>query len=187
VAAASNSELRTHTITLSEGRVTLRPLTETDWPILMRWCADPEVLFYSEGDDVTWRTLEETQAIFRHVSQSAFCFVIERDGAPAGDCWLQRMNLERLLSRFPDLDCRRIDLELARDCWGQGVGGACLRLLTAFAFNAEGADAVFGCDVADYNARSRRVFEREGFMVVETLDQPQGAKAAVTYDYARFR
>jgi RimJ/RimL family protein N-acetyltransferase len=180
-------ELRTHQIILADGPIRLRPLTEADWPVLMRWCADPQVLYYSEGDDVSSRSPGEIQAIYRQVSQNALCFVIERDGAPVGDGWLQRMNLERLLARFPDLDCRRIDLQLARDCWGQGAGGACVRLLTAFAFETEGADAVFGCDVADYNARSRRVFEREGFSVVGAEVQPPGAKAAVTYDFVRFR
>lgn len=181
------STLRTHTITLSDGPIALRPLTEADWGILMRWCDDPEVLFYAEGDGVASRSLGEVQAIYRQVSQSAWCFVVERDGAPVGDCWLQAMNLERLRSRFPGLDCRRIDLELARECWGQGVGGACVRLLTAFAFGDEGADAVFGCDVADYNARSRRLFEREGFSVCGTTAQPPGAKAEVAYDFVRFR
>jgi RimJ/RimL family protein N-acetyltransferase len=165
----------------------LRPQTEADWAILMRWCADPEVLYFSEGDDVSSRSLGEIQAIYRQVSQSALCFVIEHDDAPVGDCWLQQMNLERLLARFAGRDCRRIDLQLAREAWGQGVGGACVRLMTALAFDVEGADAVFGCDVADYNARSRRLFEREGFTVVGTTVQPPGAKAQVNYDFVRFR
>jgi RimJ/RimL family protein N-acetyltransferase len=179
------TRLRAHDTILA--RVRLRPLAEADWPILMRWCADPEVLYYSEGDDVSSRSLDEIQAIYRHVSQTALCFVVEHDGAPVGDCWLQLMNLERLLARFAGLDCRRIDLQLAREAWGQGVGEACVRLLTAFAFDVEGADAVFGCDVADYNARSRRLFEREGFTVIGAAAQPPGAKAQVTCDFVRFR
>jgi RimJ/RimL family protein N-acetyltransferase len=153
----------------------------------MRWCDDPQVLYYSEGDDVSSRSLDEIQAIYRHVSQGALCFIVELHGAPVGDCWLQRMNLERLLARFAGLDCRRIDLQLAREAWGQGVGGACVRLLTALALDVEGGDAVFGCDVADYNARSRRLFEREGFTVIGTTPQPPGAKAEVTYDFVRLR
>lgn len=179
-------EIRLHEVVLSDGRVTLRPMTESDWPMLMAVNNDPEVLYYSEGDDVTSRSLEEVQAIYRRVSQTAFCFVIEGDGAPVGDCWLQEMNLDRLRSRFPDLDCRRIDIEILRSAWGKGVGGAALRLLTAFAFEVVRADVVFGCDVADYNSRSRRCFEREGFKVVGSNSQPEGLKAKVTYDFARF-
>src|SRR3972149_2802081 len=156
-------KLREHIIRLSEGAVTRRPLTESDWSMLMLWAADPQVLHFSEGDDVTTRSLEETQAIFRHVSQDAFCFLIERNGEPVGDCWLQRLNLERLKERFPGRDSRRIDLELAAHVWGQGIGGAAVRALTRFAFDTERADIVFACDIGDHNPRSRRMFECEGF------------------------
>jgi RimJ/RimL family protein N-acetyltransferase len=179
--------IRSHEVTLTKGGVVLRPMSEADWPLLMAVNNDPEVLFYSEGDDVASRPLDEVQAIYRHVSQSAFCFVIESDGAPVGDCWLQVLNLERLRSRFPNLDARRIDIELLRGAWGRGIGGASVRLLTAFAFGVQRADVVFGCDVADYNDRSRRLFEREGFKVVGVNEQPAGEKATITYDFARFR
>ena len=160
----------------------LRPMTEADWPLLMALNNDPEVLYYAEGDDVAPRSLGEVQAIYQHVSQAAFCFVIEHDGAGVGDCWLQLLNLERLRARFPGLDSRRIDLEIERAAWGQGIGGAVVRLLVEFAFGRERADAVFACDVADYNAASRRIFERAGFTVCAATDQPPGAKARVAYD-----
>jgi hypothetical protein len=44
------NHLRTHDITLRSERVVLRPMTEGDWNILLRWNSDPEVLYYS--DDV---------------------------------------------------------------------------------------------------------------------------------------
>jgi RimJ/RimL family protein N-acetyltransferase len=97
------------------------------------------------------------------------------------------MNLERLRAGFPDLDCRRIDLEIASTSWGRGIGGSAVRLMVGLAFDREGADAVFGCDVADYNVRSRRMFEREGFRLCGTTDQPPGSKAHVTSDFVRLR
>jgi RimJ/RimL family protein N-acetyltransferase len=97
------------------------------------------------------------------------------------------MNLDRLRLRFPDLDCRRIDIEMARRFWGRGIGAASLRLLIAFAFEVKRVDVLFGCDVADYNDRSRRLFERERFEVVGRNPQPEGQKASMTYDFARFR
>ena len=180
-------QIRPHDVMLSEGRVVLRPMTEADWPLLMMLNNDPEVLYYAEGDDVASRSLDEVQAIYRHVSQAAFCFVIEHDGAAVGDCWLQQLNLERLRERFPGLDCRRIDLEIEPASWGLGIGGAALRLLVEFAFGREGADAVFACDVADYNGASRRLFERAGFTLFAATDQPPGAKARFTYDLVRLR
>ena len=177
----SLQQIRPHDLILREGGVVLRPMTEHDWPLLAL-NNDPEVLYYAEGDDVAPRSLDEVQAIYRHVSQTAFCFVIEHDGAAVGDCWLQQLNLERLRARFPGLDCRRIDLEIETASWGQGIGGAVVRLLVGLAFGREGADAVFACDIADYNGASRQVFEREGFTLCAATNQPPSAKARVAYD-----
>ena len=111
--------LKQHHITLQGERVTLRPMTEGDWDILLKWNSDPEVLYFSEGDDVKAYSLEQVQEIYRNTSQKAFCFTIELNGMPIGECWLQRMNLERILRRYPDLDCRRIDLMIGeKQLWG---------------------------------------------------------------------
>ena len=74
--------------------------------------------------------------------------------------------------------------------WGRGLGSEAVALLVRFAFEDQGADAVFASDVADYNERSRRTFERLGFEPYAESPQPQpqpqpqspGAKARVTYD-----
>ncbi len=44
------------------------------------------------------------------------------------------------------------------------------------------ADRVFGCDIADYNPRSRRAFEKNGYELFNCIPQPQGSKAQVVYD-----
>jgi len=177
--------LRTHEITLQGPRVTLRPLTEADWPVLHKWNSDPAVLYYSDGRDVSAYTLEQVQAIYRYVSQTAFCFLIELDTQPIGEGWLQQMNLERILQRYPELDCRRIDLLIGeKDLWGQGLGTETIRLLTALAFEQEAADMVWACDVADYNQASRRAFQKAGFVVINEIAQPAGKKARYCYDLA---
>src|SRR5579884_4223946 len=156
--------LHEHDVTLRGERTVLRPLRESDWDVLARWNQDPEVLYFSEGDDVSAYTLAEVQAIYRYVSQTALIFMIELDGAPIGECWLQAMNLPRLLRRHPGLDLRRIDLTIGeKPLWGRGFGTEAIRLLVAYAFEHERADAVFGCDIGDYNPRSRRAFEKAGF------------------------
>ena len=93
-------ELRAHQLTLRGTNVLLRPLTEYDWALLLKWNNDPEVLYFAEGDDVRSYGLEQIQAIYRSVSQHAFCFVIEADGQPIGECWLQAMNLDRQGNRI---------------------------------------------------------------------------------------
>ncbi|MBN1484682.1 MAG: GNAT family N-acetyltransferase [Chloroflexia bacterium] len=179
------TELELHDVTIQGPRLTLRPLREADWPLLLRWNSDPEVLYYTEGDEVSAYSLEEIQAIYRQVSQSAFCFIIELGGRPIGEGWLQRMNLERILRAYPDQDCRRIDLLIGeKDCWGRGLGTEAIRLLTAFAFEREGADVVWACDVADYNLASRRAFQKAGYAVVNEIEQPPGSKAHICCDLA---
>ena len=85
--------LREHAITLTGDRVILRPMTEADWDILLKWNSDAEVLYYSEGDDVQAYSLADVQAIYRGVSQTAYCFIAEVNSASIGEGWLQKMNL----------------------------------------------------------------------------------------------
>jgi RimJ/RimL family protein N-acetyltransferase len=144
-------KLQLHIITLDDGDLVLRPMTEADWDILYKWNNDPQVLYFAEGDDVKARSLDDVQGMYRYVSQTAFCFVAEVHGKPIGECWLQRMNLERIIERYPDQNCRRIDLMIGEKAlWGKGYGTRMIRLLVGLAFEVEHADAVFGCEVADF-------------------------------------
>jgi RimJ/RimL family protein N-acetyltransferase len=163
--------------------VRLRPLTERDWPLLYRWNSDPEVLYFSEGDDVDAYSPEDVQGIYRTVSQTAFCFVIEVEGTPVGECWLQRMNIERILEKYPGLDCRRIDLMIGEKAyWGQGIGTEAIRLLTEFGFVHQGVDVIHNAGIADYNVRSQRAFQRVGYRIAEKTKEPPGSKAEYGYD-----
>lgn len=176
-------ELKHHGVTLRGERAVLRPLTEGDWDTLLRWNSDPEVLFFSEGDVVTERSLAEVQGIYRSVCRNAVCFMIEHEGAPIGECWLQEMNLARILDHYPEGDCRRIDLMIGEKAlWGRGLGTEVVRLLVRFGFEREGADAIFACDIADYNPRGLALFQRVGFKPHATIPQPPGGKARACYD-----
>ena len=50
---------RKHGIILPADRIDLRPMTEADWEMLERWNNNPEVLWFSESDDVQSRPLEK--------------------------------------------------------------------------------------------------------------------------------
>lgn len=171
--------------TSQDRNIRLRPMTEDDWDILDKWNSDPEVLYFSEGDNVTAYTLEQVQEIYRSVCKNAFCFIIEVDNKPVGECWLQKMNLERVLQKYPDLDCRRIDLMIGeKQYWGQGIGTELIRLLTEFGFLKEGADIIFGCDIADYGIRSLKAFQKVGYEIVSKIKEEPGRKADYIYDVA---
>jgi RimJ/RimL family protein N-acetyltransferase len=180
--------LTTHTVHLQDGELLLRPTTEQDWGFLVALWNTPEVAYYTEGGEWTPFTLEDVQRIYAGISAQAYCFIMEVDGRPIGECWLQRMNLPRLRDAFPHCDQRRIDLAIADpDLWGHGCGTRAIRLLADFALTQEKADAVFACDVWDYNTRSLRAFKKAGFQVAGSIHQPPGAKGRATYDLARFR
>lgn len=192
------SEIRTHTVTLcgrtAGGRpVALIPLTEAHWPHLYRWYSDPEVLFFTEGDNVSAYSAEDVRGIYSQVSQTAFCFLIEVDvgqGAmvSVGDGWLQEMNYDHILERYPGLDVRRIDLAIGEmDYWGQGIGTETIRLLTEFAFLQQGADVVYNVGIWDYNLRSWKAFQRVGYEIVARVKQPTGSKGTYGYDLALTR
>ncbi|MHC4341129.1 MAG: GNAT family N-acetyltransferase [Planctomycetota bacterium] len=158
--------IRAHDIVLADGPLTLRPMTEDDWDLLLRWNNDPEVLRFAEGDEVLSRTLEEVQAVYRGVSQRAFMFTAELEGRPIGECWLQEMNLRRILGRFPkEADLRRIDLVIGEtELWGHGWGSRMIALLVGFGFQRKNAGAIFACDISDQNPRSLRAFAKNGFV-----------------------
>jgi RimJ/RimL family protein N-acetyltransferase len=174
--------LNEHNITLHGEQVVLRPMTENDWDILASWNSDSEVLYFSEGGDVESYDLEEVQGMYRGVSQNAFCFIIEFNGQPIGKCWLQRMNIERLLEKYPGKDCRRIDLLIGeKRLWGQGLGTDTIRTLTRFGLEEERADMIFGL-VGDYNLRSVGAFKKAGYEVDAEVEEPPGEKAKFSYD-----
>lgn len=161
--------LRQHNVTLetstSKGlALRLRPMTEDDWEVLHKWNSDPDVLYWSEGDDIeSWR-LEDMMEMYRTVSERAFCFIIEAEGKPIGECWLQKMNLEEISSKFPGKDLRRMPIMIGeKDYWGRGVGSAVVLALTEFAFLKEGADMMFACAIKGSNARCLRAFEKAGY------------------------
>jgi aminoglycoside 6'-N-acetyltransferase len=158
-------------------------MTEDDWDILLKWNSDPEVLYFCEGDDIASWDLEPMKKMYRGTSQNAFCFIIESEGRPIGECWLQRMNLDRILEKYPGRDIRRIDLMIGeKSLWGCGLGTDVIRTLTRFGFEAQNADMIFGCSIADYNPRSLRAFQKVGYGVVARIEQRPGKKAQYEVD-----
>lgn len=157
------ARLRSHDVYLKSDHVTLRPITEDDWHLLLKWNNDPEVMRYFDHDDFSPISLDEVQSIYRWVSTHAHCFIIEVEGHSIGECWLQRMNLRRIVKQFRGQDVRRIDLAIGeKQLWGRGYGSEAIALLVEFGFAREAADAIFGIVSTD-NERSLRAFEKCGF------------------------
>lgn len=178
------SVITTHNITLKgsigEYNIILRPLCDNHLPLLYKWNSDPEVLYWTEGGEDIERSYDKdtVNAIYVNVSKDAFCFLIEINGHPVGECWLQKMNLTDVIKMYPDLDVRRIDMAIGeKRFWGKGIGTKFVEMLVEFAFFKEKVD-VLHCFCEDYNLRSQRVWQKNGFKLarVDDLKQPQKGK-----------
>jgi len=184
------SIIKPHDIVLygsaGEYAVTLRPLCDAHLPLLYRWNADPEVLYWCEGADVQENDAETVHDIYGRTSQHAFCFLVEANGVPIGECWLQRARVPDL---YPDTaDVRRIDMMLGEKAyWNCGIGTALIGILVDFAFRVERVDALHEI-VYDYNKRSQRVFEKNGFTLIKkepSIEAPAKAKEDFHYRLTR--
>lgn len=177
--AEGHSVLRVHDVVLQDGDVRLRPLTEEDWDTIAPWETDPEVLWFSEGGEPRDWTIEEWKPIYRDISQAAEMFVIEHQATPVGTGWVQQMNLDFILTAFPGVDIRRVDLQLAKHVWGRGIGRSAISLMTGRAFGT-GAELVFAAGIWDYNQRSLRAFAACGYLPWRTLAEPEGSRGTST-------
>jgi RimJ/RimL family protein N-acetyltransferase len=177
-------KLRQHNVVLCDGDLCLRPMTDDDWDIVFPWTTDPDILYFSEGcpyEDM------DSDAILRSVREEsnkykAFLFIIESGGVPIGDCCLQDLSKERLTTRFPGKDCRQLDIEIgAKEFWGKGIGTRVIRLLSRFAFESEHADLIFAL-VWGHNPRSRKAFEKNGYVLYHEYSVPDGIRAKSGWD-----
>jgi len=165
-----NSIIKEHNLTLygalRENTITLHPLCDDHLPLLYKWNTDPEVLYWNEGPDAdpNDNNNEAVQSIYKDTSNAGYCFLIEIDGIAIGECLLCKMNVDYILEKYhASTDVRRIDILIGeKSYWNMGVGTAIVQMLIDFAFNTEKADVVYGI-TGDYNKRSGRVFEKNGF------------------------
>jgi GNAT superfamily N-acetyltransferase len=104
-----------------------------------------------------------------------YCWLIEANGTPIGECWLVSWNEKCVSECFSnDINLRRIDMMIGeKSYWGKGIGTVMIGMLVDFAFNGEYADTVTALTFED-NIRSRRVFEKNGFVRFEVPNSDIG-------------
>lgn len=163
-----------HSITLERDGITLRPLTEADFPLLVKWNTDPEILRFTEGEDAEPYCEADIRQIYDTVSKTALCFAIDYDGRTVGECWLQPMKIV-LAPRFRYRDCRRIDLMIGeKEYWDRGIGTMVISMLCSYAWGNTSAESLFACSVQDYNFRSMKAFRKNGFQLFKEIDMGSG-------------
>ncbi|MBD5081748.1 MAG: GNAT family N-acetyltransferase [Ruminococcaceae bacterium] len=180
--------IKTHDITLIGGneqyKIVLRPLSDEHLSYLYKWNSDPEVLYWTEGEDVECYSQNVVHQIYGGISQNNFCFVVEVNDKIIGECWLQKMNLTEIKKMYAaDTDVRRIDMSIGEKAyWGKGIGTLFIGMLVKYAFECERVD-VLHCFCEDYNIRSKRVWEKNGFQLILTEEIPQPHKGKLQYHW----
>lgn len=185
------SIIRSHHTTLYGGNgsnIILRPLSDNHLPLLYKWCADPEVLYWTEGgtDDVSISYGADTvHQIYGGETDQVLYFLVEADGVPIGETWLQKMNLPHVKNMYPEtLDVRRIDMCIGeKNYWNKGIGTQFIAMMIDYAFCGEQVD-VLHCFCEDYNIRSQRMWEKHRFTkILEEPLKPQPQKGRWQYHY----
>lgn len=185
------SIIKPHNISLYGGNdeydIVLRPLCDEHLVYLYKWSSDPEVLYWTEGGtdnrELSYDA-ETVHQIYGSISQDNLCFLVEVNGLPVGECWLQKMNLPEVKAMYdPALDVRRIDMAIGeKEYWNRGIGTQFIGMLLDLAFNGERVD-VLHCFCEDYNIRSRRMWEKQGLALVLTEPLPQPQKGKLQFHY----
>jgi RimJ/RimL family protein N-acetyltransferase len=182
------SVITSHDVTLygktGEYDITLRPLCDEHLPLLYKWNADPEVVYWADTGNADVFDEKSVREIYGNVSENAFCFLAEANSIPIGDFWLQKMNIPEVSALYPGLDVRRIEACIGeKSFWGKGIGSAVLGMLIDFAFRVEHVD-VLHCFAADYNHRSQKMLLKLGFRPCGENDAgEESLRAKIEYHY----
>jgi hypothetical protein len=180
--------LNEHKIILKGDKVVLRPMAEYDWDIIWKWNYNPNTLHFSEDRSLIKYSPSQIQQTYRDISKDAFCFLIEFETKPVGDCWIQKVSIERILRAYPVRRCRRVDLLIGEiESFDPLLSMDVVRTLTKFGFKEENADIIFGCGIPDHDRFSLKSFRNVGYQIYEKVRQPVGRKSQYVYDVILMR
>lgn len=139
-------------------RLRLRPVTEADLPVFVRWFNDPELRFWLAMSETPELTLEDEWEWYQEMREdpARITWVMEAEGRPIGN--LALMNI--------DETNQRATLGIAvgeKGEWGRGYGTEAIQLVLGFAFKEMRLRRVDLCTDED-NVRGIRCYEKCGFV-----------------------
>jgi RimJ/RimL family protein N-acetyltransferase len=173
--------------------VTLTPLTEDHFPLLVRWLNEPHVQAWWRDGTATTQSIRAKYGPRVGAESATACFVIEADGAPVG-----------LIQHYRHADYAEWDTAVGVPAaagtdylvgdpayTGKGVGSAAIALAADLALAAYPEVAcVVAVPQAD-NTASRRALEKAGFQLREIRDldsdDPSDAGPGAVYVMSRPR
>jgi len=145
-------------VTLETERLILRPFAEGDAADLYEYARDPRV-----GPAAGWpvhKSVEESREIIRTVfaAEDTFAVVDKPSGKVIGSAGF----VHRHRTELPGPD-DEIGYALSPACWGRGLIPEAVRELLRYGFEDLGLETIW-CGHYDFNAKSRRVVEKCGFL-----------------------
>lgn len=153
-------------VELSGTQVRLRPRTEHDLPLFVRWYSDPEV--------VHWLHLSEAPATTAEIERERF-EMGERD--PSRQTWVIETTPGQPIGSviLPNIDYMHGRAELGisigeKEYWGRGYGSDAIRTVLRYAFDVMGLRRV-GLITDIDNERGIRSYEKCGFVREGVLRQ----------------
>lgn len=139
-------------------KVLLRPIQPEDFPILVEWGNDPELITYVEGNYP--RSLAECPDWYLDGKANRHCQRFAIVNATGDETLIGDIELDHIAWRSGDAELRiRIG---DKDHWDKGYGTEAVQLLCQHAFHSMNLSRVY-LRVFSFNKRAIRCYEKNGF------------------------
>lgn len=146
---------------LETGRLTLREMTDEDFPGLCRMLRDPEVMYAYEGafsEDEARDWLRRQQERYRRDGVGLWAVIEKSSGRMVGQCGLTWQDCGR------DRPVLEVGYLLEKAAWHKGYAAEAARACRDYAFERLDAQEVFSI-IRDSNLASQKVAGRNGMEV----------------------
>jgi RimJ/RimL family protein N-acetyltransferase len=147
-------------------KVSLRPVSKLDVPLLQRWINDPKVRHFIKNVFPMTEIQEENwvESLSNKNSSNIVLVIETKDGIPIGTMGIHNINwINRTASTGALLG--------EKEYWGQGFGSDAKMILLDYAFNTLGLRKI-NSRVYSFNKRSRAYLKKTGY-VVEGVQKKQ--------------
>ncbi len=144
---------------LETERLSLRELTQDDYPALCRILQDERVMYAYEGafsDAEVQEWLDRQLARYKKWGFGLWAAVLKETGEVIGQCGLT-------MQLWKEREVLEIGYLFRRDCWHRGYATEAARACKAYAFEKLEAEEVCSI-IRDINEASKRVAIRNGMM-----------------------
>ena len=151
---------------ITDGKIRLRELEESDKPILLKWLTDERILNFWEGKSAVFDIDRINAQYYCKEEVEAIRAIIEFEGQSIG--YVHMYNLDKTLMEeyeYPTTDkvVYGIDQFIGEsEFWNRGIGTGFMKLVLKYLTDEKHADIVILDPHAD-NPRAIRCYEKVGF------------------------